>query len=139
VGGRGGAGGRGGGQKRKNSASGGGGGDLDEAQDAVDLTEGVIVELREDILHSLVDSSNGRLGKTCSLSPIPDVAKDSCTYVNKGMYFRPSESTVAVHMWTHVYLGWNLLRGAYNARLYNSVEKALPPTLACGTQNLNQL
>jgi hypothetical protein len=136
---RGGSGGRGGGQKRKNAAKGDGGGDLDEAQDTVDLTEGVIVELREDFLHSLVDSSNSRLGKTCSLSPIPDIAKDSCTYVNKGVYFRPSESSVAVHMWTHVYLGWNLLRGAYNARLYNSVEKALPPTLACGSLISNYL
>jgi len=118
------------GRGRKNAS-----GDLlvgDAAEESLDASEGVIVELREDILHALVDSSNSRLGKTCSQSPPPAIAKDSCSFVNKGQYFRPSDSTVAVHMWTHTYLGWNLLRGAYNAQLYNSVEKALPPTMACG-------
>ena len=66
-----------------------------------DLSEGAIIELREDILHALVDSSNSRLGKTCSLSPPPAIAQDSCRFVNKGQYFRPTPSTVAVHMWTH--------------------------------------
>jgi hypothetical protein len=65
------------------------------------LTEGAILELREDVLHALVDSSNSRLGKTCSQTLPPAIAQESCRFVNKGQYFRPSAATVAVHMWTH--------------------------------------
>jgi len=121
----GGRGGRSRGRKSNNSLP-------EDAGDVVDTSEGAIIELREDVLHALVDSSNSRLGKTCSQSPPPAIAKESCRFVNKGQFFRPTDSTIAVHMWTHVYLGWNLLRGAYNAQLYNSVEKTLPPTMACG-------
>lgn len=107
--------------------------DFEDHEEEVDTTEGVIIELQEDILHALVDSSNSRLGKTCSMSPPPAIARDGCTFVKKGDYFRPTGATVAVHMWTHTFLGWSLLRGAYNAQLYNKVEKTLPPTMSCGS------
>lgn len=77
------------------------------------------------------DSSNSRLGKTCALRPVPAIAEQACKAVNKGEYFKPSTATVAVHMWTHVFLGWSILRGAINAATYTRVEKALPPTMQC--------
>lgn len=113
---------------------------------------GFIHELREDILHSLVDSTNSRLDVVCSgngdsdakstrkrhenkkkhmLHGIPLWAVKSCEKVNKREYFSPSESTVAVHMWTHTFLGWSFVRGLYNSRVYSQVERKLPPTMRC--------
>jgi hypothetical protein len=51
--------------------------------------------------------------------------------VNQDLFFRPSDNTVAVHMWSHVHLGWHFLRFAYLANVYNQVERALPPTFRC--------
>jgi hypothetical protein len=111
---------------------------------------GYIHELREDILHSLVDSTNSRLDLVCSgngdkdakkkghgdkkkplVRGIPPWAVKSCEKVNKRKYFSPSEYTVAVHMWTHTFLGWSLVRGLYNSRVYSQVERKLLPTMRC--------
>jgi hypothetical protein len=113
---------------------------------------GYIHELREDILHSLVDSTNSRLDVVCSgngdrdakskrkgheekkkpsAHGIPLWAVKSCEKVNKREYFSPSEYTVAVHMWTHTFLGWSFVRGLYNSRVYSQVERKLPPTMRC--------
>ena len=93
--------------------------------------QGKIIELREDILHSLVDSSNSRLKKVCSTKPLAPMVEESCKVVNADKYFRPTDDTIAVHMWTHTYLGWNFIRGAYNSALYYKVESSLPSTFNC--------
>jgi len=110
---------------------------------------GYIHELREDMLHSLVDSTNSRLDVVCSgngdkdgkpkghgdkkpsAHGIPLWAVKSCEKVKKREYFSPSEYTVAVHMWTHTFLGWSFVRGLYNSRVYSQVERKLPPTMRC--------
>jgi hypothetical protein len=65
------------------------------------------------------------------LVSVPAFALESCELVKRRELFRPSERTVAVHMWTHTYLGWSFLRGLYNDRVYAKVESRLPPTLSC--------
>ena len=64
---------------------------------------------------------------------MPPIAVAACTFVQRGEYFRPSPATIAVHMWTHTFLGWSILRGAINAALYTRVERALPPTMQCAS------
>ena len=85
----------------------------------------VIVELTEDVLHPLVDSSNHKLYDKCPSTlmesgfrwlfgrqedkkiatlPVNSVQR-SCELVKKGLFFRPTGDTILVHMWTHVYLG----------------------------------
>ena len=91
----------------------------------------VIYEFKEEVLHSLVDSTNWRLKSTCLN---PETAKqfpNSCDLVNKNLFFRPGDATVGVHMWSHVHLGWSFFRFAYSANLYNQVERTLPPTFRC--------
>lgn len=93
---------------------------------------GTIVELKEDILHSLVDSTNPRLTKVCSdRKNINDLNAESCDYVNKKKFFRPSTQSIAVHMWTHTFLGWSFLRGVYMWARYGYVERSLSPTTTC--------
>lgn len=111
---------------------------------------GFIYELPEDILHSLVDSTNWRLDHVCygrsggkpgiwsyitsafsSPQPIPAHAKASCEKVRRREYFSPTERTVAVHMWTHVFLGWSFLRGLYKSSVYDEVEGRLTPDMHC--------
>jgi len=41
----------------------------------------------------------------CSANTLVPLIKESCGFVNKGTYFRPTDDTIAVHMWTHTYLG----------------------------------
>ena len=92
-----------------------------------------IFELTEDIIHPLVDSSNSRLWSSC-LKPfsndIPFIHK-ACKYVENKMFFRPSVNTVAVHMWSHVYLGWTYFRSIYNSFVYKNVESTLQQTFQC--------
>ena len=93
-----------------------------------------IYELREDILHPLVDSTNSRLAKVCSggeKGGIPPWAVQSCEKVRAKKFFSPSQFTVAVHMWTHTFLGWSFFRGWYNSRVYAQVERELVPTNSC--------
>ena len=93
-----------------------------------------IYELREDILHPLVDSTNSRLAKVCSggeKGGIPPWAVQSCEKVRAKKFFSPSQYTVAVHMWTHTFLGWSFFRGWYNSRVYAQVERELVPTNSC--------
>ena len=93
-----------------------------------------IYELREDILHPLVDSTNSRLAKVCSggeKGGIPSWAVQSCEKVRAKKFFSPSQYTVAVHMWTHTFLGWSFFRGWYNSRVYAQVERELVPTNSC--------
>lgn len=102
---------------------------------------GYIFELPESVLHSLVDQTNSRLSSACNdiqrtnkeVSSVvtPQPANSSCSRVRRGDYFRPRSDTIAVHMWSHVYLGWNYVRTAYNNRVYRSVEEKLPPTFSC--------
>ena len=117
---------------------------------------GYIHELREDILHSLVDSTNPRLNIVCSgkgarkgdgdstgkdmnmkgshsdaVKGIPSWAVKSCEKVRSKKFFSPSGSTIAVHMWTHTFLGWSFFRGMYNAGVYAAVERELVPSMFC--------
>jgi hypothetical protein len=107
---------------------------------------GLIYELPEDVLHSLVDNTNPRLETVCSRTKdsggggskdkskaggIPPWAVASCAKVKKRQYFTPTERTVAVHMWTHTFLGWSFFRGLYNSAVYARVERALPPQMWC--------
>lgn len=55
----------------------------------------------------------------------------SCKMIRKSKYFNPSKNTIAVHMWTHVYLGWNFIRSFYNWRIYSTVESTLSSRLIC--------
>ena len=55
-----------------------------------------------------------------------------CQQISKSDFFIPDRiDTIAVHMWSHVYLGWNFIRSYLNFRTYRSVENILPPTLSC--------
>lgn len=93
---------------------------------------GYIHELREDILHSLVDSTNPRLKSVCSGGKkIAAWSIKSCEKVRADKYFSPSEFTIAVHMWTHTFLGWSYFRGLYNSRVYAQVERSLVPSHRC--------
>ena len=127
----------GGGGGVSDSGGGGGGGGV--------VSEGYIHELREDILHPLVDSTNPRLNAVCQVKGdgkdgiskdpngggIPLWAVKSCEKVRARKYFSPSEYTVAVHMWTHTFLGWSFFRGMYNAGVYADVERRLVPNMEC--------
>ena len=62
---------------------------------------------------------------------IPPWAVKSCEKVRARKYFSPSEYTIAVHMWTHTFLGWSYFRGMYNAGVYARVERELVPNLSC--------
>ena len=134
------------------------------------ISGGYIHELREDILHSLVDSTNPRLNIVCSgkgakkvdgenigkgmnssssssmnmnlkgsssnshsngIEGIPSWAIKSCEKVRSKKFFSPSESTIAVHMWTHTFLGWSFFRGMYNSGVYAAVERELVPSMHC--------
>lgn len=134
------------------------------------VSGGYIHELREDILHSLVDSTNPRLNIVCSgkvakegegerentgkskekdkdkekssmramegsksdaVKEIPSWAVKSCEKVRAKKYFSPSDSTIAVHMWTHTFLGWSFFRGMYNSGVYAAVERQLVPSMQC--------
>ena len=93
---------------------------------------GYIHELREDVLHSLVDSTNPRLKSVCARGKdIAPWAIKSCEKVRAGKYFSPSEFTIAVHMWTHTFLGWSFFRGLYNSGVYAEVERSLVPSHRC--------
>lgn len=136
------------------------------------ISGGYIHELREDILHSLVDSTNPRLNIVCrgkgakkvdgenigkgmngsssssssmninlkgsssnsnsnGIEGIPSWAIKSCEKVRSKKFFSPSESTIAVHMWTHTFLGWSFFRGMYNSGVYAAVERELVPSMHC--------
>lgn len=71
--------------------------------------EDVIIELREDVMHPLVDATNPRLYSACAAANTAALLEDglrrSCRIIDQGLFFRPSNETVLVHMWTHVFLG----------------------------------
>ena len=99
---------------------------------------GYIYELREDILHPLVDTTNPRLNAVCyakgdgkNKSGMPSWVAKSCQEVRARNYFSPSEYTIAVHMWTHTFLGWSYFRGMYNSGVYADVERRLVPNMEC--------
>ena len=99
---------------------------------------GYIYELREDILHPLVDTTNPRLNAVCyakgdgkNNSGMPSWVVKSCQEVRARNYFSPSEYTIAVHMWTHTFLGWSYFRGMYNSGVYADVERRLVPNMEC--------
>ena len=76
------------------------------------MVEDVIIELQEDVMHPLVDATNPRLYSTCAAT-VPgtvlleedDMRRSTCRIVDQRLFFRPSNETVLVHMWTHVFLG----------------------------------
>jgi hypothetical protein len=74
--------------------------------------------------------SSGRSSRGKKMS-VPTWAVDACYQVRKEKFFEPSERTLAVHMWTHTYLGWSFIRGMLNNAIYDEVEKKLPPSLRC--------
>jgi hypothetical protein len=91
-----------------------------------------IVVLPEDVLHSLVDSTNSRLNVVChNKEAITQLNSASCSDVRSKLFFRPSERTIAVHMWSHTYLGFSFLRGIYMWARYAHVERTLPPLQTC--------
>lgn len=96
-----------------------------------EILEGSIIELEEDVLHSLIDSTNHRLYEVCGKSQITLVNAESCRRVNRRQFFQPSKNTVAVHMWMHSFLGWTLLRYVYNWNMFRQVESKLPPKMEC--------
>lgn len=57
----------------------------------------------------------------------------SCDFYEAGRYLNPSEDTVAVHMWSHVYwgFGWNLIRKFYSWSIHSEVRSTLPPMYSC--------
>jgi hypothetical protein len=95
---------------------------------------GHILELPERVLHPLVDRTNSKLD-ICSdrASDASTRWRSSCNQVTRKQFFHPARETVAVHMWTHVYLGWNFIRTAYSRFIYIQVENELPPTLSCNS------
>ena len=96
------------------------------------LTAGGIYELPAGVLHPLVDTTNGRLFSGCTdIKDRPAALEKICEEVSEGKFFSPRPETIAVHMWTHVYLGWSFFRSAYLSSMYNHVEQVLPPTLEC--------
>ena len=93
---------------------------------------GGIYEVAEDILHPLLDSTNSKLTKGCrGIDKSSVFVRSACEYVSKSVFFRPTSNTIAVHMWTHVYLGWGFFRNLYSAPVYNLVEGSLPPLTSC--------
>lgn len=101
-----------------------------------DYNDDIIIELKEDVTHPMIDATNSRLQSTCKElteakltkpstvsvtrasdgvnSSVNIVSEESllaidqrasCKIVEKGKYFRPTDHTILVHMWTHVYLG----------------------------------
>lgn len=114
-----------------------------DADPAIGMPGGYIHELPEDVLHPLVDSTNPRLNSVCITrkylkdaepGTIPPWAVRSCEKVRAKKYFSPSKFTIAVHMWTHTFLGWSFFRGLYNSGVYAQVERELLPTLRCPVQ-----
>ena len=95
------------------------------------LHVGHILELPESVLHPLIDQTNSRLYSVCGSRDIPPAAAASCEKVNNKQFFNPTANTVAVHMWTHIYLTFNMLRTMYSRNIYDGVERALPPTFSC--------
>lgn len=70
------------------------------------IVEDVIIELQEDVIHPLVDATNPRLYSACAATvPGPDLMRSTCRIVDQRLFFRSSNETVLVHMWTHVFLG----------------------------------
>ena len=96
-----------------------------------DSSEMSIIELEEDVMHSLIDSTNHRLYEVCEKSQIASMNTESCMRVNKKQFFRPSKNTVAVHMWMHTFLGWTWIRYVFNWNIYRQVESELPSKREC--------
>jgi hypothetical protein len=69
--------------------------------------------------------------KSDPVKEIPSWAVKSCEKVRAKKYFSPSDSTIAVHMWTHTFLGWSFFRGMYNSGVYAAVERQLVPSMQC--------
>ena len=83
------------------------------------------------------DKSSMRAMKGSKSDPvkeIPSWAVKSCEKVRAKKYFSPSESTIAVHMWTHTFLGWSFFRGMYNSGVYAAVERQLVPSMQCPSE-----
>ena len=96
------------------------------------LTAGGIYELPAGVMHPLVDTTNGRLSSGCgNLENRPAGVEKICEEARRGHFFTPIPETIAVHMWTHIYLGWSFLRSSYLASLYNHIERVVAPTLEC--------
>lgn len=94
--------------------------------------KGLILELLPHILHPLIDSSNMRLYSVCRESNLSEHQQQICQKVSKSIFFEPDTfNTIAVHMWTHIYLGWNFIRSFYNWRVYRNVETTLPSLTHC--------
>jgi hypothetical protein len=110
----------------------------------------VIIELSEDVLHPLVDGTNSKLWTVAPSSPCNILNEFSrlqqrvdfgaelyrqweqaCKRLQNLQYLLPSEHTVGVHMWSHVYLSAPHLRAAVVKPLYAFVEYSLPVTRSC--------
>ena len=90
-----------------------------------------VVELRDDVLHSLADGTHSKLPIVCYSNKVTAVNVESCRQYRKGELFQPSRNTIAVHMWFHTYLGWHIFRGFRNHATYALVERSLPQTPQC--------
>lgn len=96
-----------------------------------------IIELGEDVLHALADWTNPSLELACrraeKANNVPVYMAKSCAKLRKGDIFHPTERTIAVHMWSHVYVRWYPLRYLRMLQTAANVVQELPPTLTCPT------
>ena len=89
-----------------------------------EFNDDLIIELEHSITHPLLDSTNTKLTTKCAqlkkspfwssssgsqnISILQELQIKSCKTIEKKIFFAPSDDTVLVHMWTHVYLGVQL-------------------------------
>mmetsp|Transcript_34327 Transcript_34327/g.47189 ORF Transcript_34327/g.47189 Transcript_34327/m.47189 type:complete len:219 (-) Transcript_34327:137-793(-) len=98
-----------------------------------------IIELPSSVLHPLADNFNSEIFTRCK-KIIDNQLIDTATYRLAKPYcdkymqhdiFNPTTETVAVHMWSHVYFRWNLLRDPFEPTIRSMVEQRLPPRQDC--------
>jgi hypothetical protein len=109
-----------------------------------------IVELSEDVLHSLLDSTNSRLWTLIPSSPcnmahtldrehfmdsadaeLTEDWESTCSRLQNLRYFSPTMETIAVHMWSHVYLNAPRIRSTVMLPLYEYISGRLRPSAQC--------
>jgi hypothetical protein len=71
----------------------------------------ILLEIKADVLHPLIDSSNQNLAKGCKSETDEEKAAhglptlvNACDRLAEGKYLTATEDTMMVHMWTHTYL-----------------------------------
>ncbi len=105
----------------------------------------IIYEMSSDIIHPLIDASNSKLHTGCkrilcqlnqggyitNVDSSMSSLLQTCHRLKQKKYMTSTMNTMMVHMWTHSYLDFSLLRGYYHYNTYRKVENMLQPTNEC--------